>query len=191
LKQVNGPEVPEGVAVGGVPLGTGACMRPGAAKNSDLVRRRKEGVEPACIRPDPLKKAYEEAPRRTSASATTPEPTSARTAARANGAVNEEPPVLGSAVAVAVGLAVAVAVGLAVAVAVAVGLVVAVAVAVGLAVMAPPCCSARAADANSRTSSALTVTKSNIFFTEHLLQRHRAANGTPFPVMPNLGVCIA
>jgi hypothetical protein len=59
---VNGPEVPEGVAGGGVPLGTGACMRPGTAKNSDLVRRRKEGMEPACIRPHPFEEGLRRSP---------------------------------------------------------------------------------------------------------------------------------
>jgi hypothetical protein len=92
-------------------------------------------------------------------------------AAKVTGSISGGPPLLGSAVAVAVavGLAVAVAVGLAVAVAVAVGLAVAVAVAVGLAVMAPPCCSAKAADASSSTSTALMVNRSKIFFMKHPL----------------------
>jgi len=90
------------------------------------------------------------------------------------------PPVVGSAlaVAVAVGLAVALAVAvaiavvvaLAVAVALAVGLAVALALAVGLAFMAPPpefC--AKAAEASSRRSTALTANTSKTFFMNHLL----------------------
>ena len=82
---------------------------------------------------------YETLLRRISTSAPTPEPMSARLAAKVTSGTSGGPPLLGSAVAVAVavGLAVAVAVGLAVAVAVTVGLAVAVAVAAGLA-MPPP-----------------------------------------------------
>lgn len=82
---------------------------------------------------------YETLLRRISTSAPTPEPMSVRLAAKVTSSISGEPPLGGSAVAVAVavGLAVAVAVGLAVAVAVTVGLAVAVAVAAGLA-MPPP-----------------------------------------------------
>src|SRR5215207_641429 len=104
---------------------------------------------------------YETAPRRTSTSAPTPEAISVRVATQVTGPTSGGPPVVGSAVAVAVGLAVAVAV------AVAVGLAVAVAVAVGLAVI--KCCFAKAAEANSRTSSALTANTSKTFFIKHLL----------------------
>jgi hypothetical protein len=112
--------------------------------------------------------AHYEAARRSSTSAPTPEARSVRVATKVTGPTSGGPPVLGNAVAVAVGLAVAVAVG--VAVAVAVGLAVAVAVAVGLAVMAPPrCCFAKAAEASSRTSTALTATTSKTFFIKHPL----------------------
>ena len=78
---------------------------------------------------------------------------------------------MGSALAVAVGLAVAVAVavavGLAMALALAVGLALALALAVGLAFMAPPYFCAKAAEANSRTSAALTANRSNTFFIKH------------------------
>jgi hypothetical protein len=99
---------------------------------------------------------------------------SARLAAKVTGSTSGGPPLLGSAVAVAVGLAVAVAVGLAVAVAVAVGLAVAVAVvvavAVGLAVIPPPrCCFAKAAEESSSTSTALTLNRSKILFMKHPL----------------------
>ena len=84
---------------------------------------------------------------------------------------------MGSALAVAVALAVALAVaeavalalGLAVAVAVAVGLAVALALAVGLAFMPPPYFCAKAAEANSRTSAALTVNRTKTFFIKHPL----------------------
>jgi hypothetical protein len=99
--------------------------------------------------------------RRNRTSAPTPDAISATLATRVTGAISDAPPLLGSAVAVAVGLAVAVAVGLAVAVA--------VAVAVGLAVMAPPCCSAKAADASSTTSTALAANRSKIFLMKHPL----------------------
>jgi hypothetical protein len=69
---------------------------------------------------------------------------------------------VGSALAVAVGLAVAAAV--AVAVAVAVGLAVALAVAVGLAFMPPPPYCAKAVEASSRISTALTANTSKTFF---------------------------
>ena len=103
---------------------------------------------------------------------------SVRLAAKVTGSTSGGPPLLGSAVAVAVGLAVAVAVGLAVAVAVAVGLAVAVAVvvavavavAVGLAVIPPPrCCFAKAAEESSSTSTALTLNRSKILFMKHPL----------------------
>ena len=81
---------------------------------------------------------------------------------------------MGSALAVAVALAVALAVaeavalalGLAVALALAVGLAVALALAlaVGLAFMAVPYFCAEAAEANSRTSNALTLNRSKTFF---------------------------
>ena len=74
---------------------------------------------------------------------------------------------MGSALAVAVGLAVAAAV--AVAVAVAVGLAVALAVAVGLAFMPPPPYCAKAVEASSRISTALTANTSKSFFIKHLL----------------------
>jgi hypothetical protein len=74
-------------------------------------------------------------------------------ATQVTGPTSGGPLVVGSAVAVAV----AVAVGLAVAVA--------VAVAVGLAVI--KCCFAKAAEANSRTSTALTVNTSKTFFIKH------------------------
>jgi hypothetical protein len=110
--------------------------------------------------------------RRNRTSAPTPEAISARLAAKVTGNTTGGPPLLGSAVAVAVGLAVAVAVGLAVAVAVAVGLAVAVAVAVavGLAVIPPlRCCSAKAAEESTSTSTALTANRSRIFFMKHPL----------------------
>jgi hypothetical protein len=99
---------------------------------------------------------------------------SVRLAAKVTGSTSGGPPLLGSAVAVAVGLAVAVAVGLAVALAVAVGLAVAVAVvvavAVGLAVIPPPrCCFAKAAEESSSTSTALTLNRSKILFMKHPL----------------------
>jgi hypothetical protein len=109
--------------------------------------------------------AHYETPRRSSTSAPTPEAISVRVATKVTGPTNGGPPVVGSAVAVAVGLAVAVAVG--VAVAVAVGLAAAVAVAVGLAVI--KCCSAKAAEASSRTSTALIVNRSKTFFIKHPL----------------------
>jgi hypothetical protein len=91
------------------------------------------------------------------------------------------------AVAVAVGLAVAVAVGLAVAVAV--GL--AVAVAVGLAVIPARCCLARAAEENNSTSTALTVNRSTILFTRHLLKSQRAFKGTFLsPPSTFYGLCV-
>jgi hypothetical protein len=101
---------------------------------------------------------------------------SARLAAKVTGSTSGDPSVVGSAVAVALGLAVAVAVGLAVAVAVglevavAVGVAVAVAVAVGLAVIPPPrCCSAKATEESSSTSTALAVNRSKTFFMKHPL----------------------
>jgi hypothetical protein len=74
------------------------------------------------------------------------------------------------AVALAVAVAVAVALGLAVALAVAVGLAVALAVAMGLALMplSPYVC-AKAAEASSTTSAALTPNTSKTFFIKHLL----------------------
>jgi hypothetical protein len=102
---------------------------------------------------------------------------SARLAAKVTGSTSGGPPLLGSAVAVAVGLAVAVAV--------AVGL--AVAVAVGLAVMAPPCCSAKAADANGRTSTALTVSKSKTFFMKHLLYLNQVPFRANIHLFPSIG----
>ncbi len=83
---------------------------------------------------------YETLLHRISTSAPTPEPMSARLAAKVTSGISGGPPLLGSAVAVAVavGLAVAVAVGLAVAVAVTVGLAVAVAVAVAAGLAMPP-----------------------------------------------------
>jgi hypothetical protein len=95
--------------------------------------------------------AHYETPRRSSISAPTPEPISVRVATQVTVPTSGGPLVVGSAVAVAV------AVGLAVAVA--------VAVAVGLAVI--KCCFAKAAEANSRTSSALTVNRSKTFFIKH------------------------
>ena len=109
--------------------------------------------------------AHYETARRSTTSAPAPEARSVRVATKVTGPTSGGPPVLGNAVAVAVGLAVAVAVG--VAVAVAVGLAVAVAVAMGLAVMAPPYCCAKAAEASSRTSTALTATTSKTFFIKH------------------------
>jgi hypothetical protein len=88
--------------------------------------------------------AHYETPRRSSTSAPTPEAMSVRVATQVTGPTSGGPPVVGSGLAVAVGLAVAlavavaVAVGLAVALAVAVGLAVAVALAVGLAFMPLP-----------------------------------------------------
>ena len=75
------------------------------------------------------------------------------------------------AVALGVAVALAVAVGLAVALAVAVGLAVALAVAVRLAFMAPPYLYfwAKAAEANSRTNTALTANTSKTFFIKHPL----------------------
>ncbi len=104
--------------------------------------------------------AHYETARRSTTSAPTPEAISVRLATKVTGSINGGPPLLGSAVAVAVavGLAVAVAVGLAVAVA--------VAVAVGLAVVPPPrCCSAKAADASSKISTALVANRNKSFFT--------------------------
>jgi hypothetical protein len=109
--------------------------------------------------------AHYETARRSTTSAPTPEAISVRVATKVTGPTSGGPPVLGNAVAVAVGLAVAVTVG----VAVAVGLAVAVAVAVGLPVMAPPYCCAKAAEASSRTSTALTATTSKTFFIKHPL----------------------
>jgi len=74
---------------------------------------------------------------------------------------------VGSAEAVAVALAVALAV--AVALALAVGLAMALALAVGLAFMPPPYFCAKAAEANSRTNTALTVNTSKTFFIKHPL----------------------
>ena len=100
-------------------------------------------------------------------------------ATQVSGTTSGALPVVGSGEAVAVALAVAlgvaeavaVAVGLAVALALAVGVAVALAVAVGLAFMVPPylyfC--AKAAEANSRTNTALTVNTSKTFFIKHLL----------------------
>jgi hypothetical protein len=95
-----------------------------------------------------------ETPRRTTISAPNPEAISVRVATRVTSSPSGGPPVVGSALAVAVALAVAlavavaiavalavalaVAVGLAMALAVAVGLAMALAVAVGLAFMPPP-----------------------------------------------------
>jgi hypothetical protein len=118
--------------------------------------------------------------RRRRPSAPTPEAISATLATKVSGRTSGEPPLFGSAVAVAVavGLAVAVAMGLAVAVAVAVGLAVAVAVAVGLAVavavglavavavavgLAVIYCCAEATGANSNTSTALTLIRGRTF----------------------------
>jgi hypothetical protein len=96
--------------------------------------------------------AHYETARRSTTSAPTPEATSVRVATKVTGPTSGVPPVVGSAVAVAVGLAVAVAVG------------VAVAVAMGLAVMgSPPYCWAKAAEASSRTSTALTATTSKMW----------------------------
>jgi hypothetical protein len=99
--------------------------------------------------------AHYETPRRSSISAPTPEPISVRVATQVTGPTSGGPLVVGSAVAVAVAVGLAVAVAVAVAVGLAVA--VAVAVAVGLAII--KCCFAKAAEANSRTSSALTVNK--------------------------------
>jgi hypothetical protein len=99
---------------------------------------------------------------------------SVRLATKVTGPTSGGPPLLGSAVAVAVGLAVAVAVGLAVA----------VAVAVGLAVMPPPpCCLANAAEESSSTSTALTVNRTKILFMKHLLYELGALflRATTFP----------
>ena len=76
---------------------------------------------------------------------------------------------LAVAVALAVALAVAVALAMAVALALAVGLAMALALAVGLAFMAEPYFWAKAAEANSRTSTALTVNTSKTFFIQHPL----------------------
>jgi hypothetical protein len=81
---------------------------------------------------------------------------SARLAAKVTGITSGGPPVLGSPVAVALGLAVAVAV--------AVGLAVAVAVAVGLAVIPPRCCFAKAAEESRSTSTAHAVKRSKSLF---------------------------
>jgi hypothetical protein len=66
-------------------------------------------------------------------------------------------------------MALALAVGLAMALALAVGLAMALALAVGLAFMPPPYFCAKAAEANSRTNTALTVNTSKTFFMNHLL----------------------
>jgi hypothetical protein len=67
-------------------------------------------------------------------------------------------------------VALAVALAVAVAVAVAVGLAVALAVAVGLALMPPsPYVWAKAAEASTRRSTALTANTSKTFFIKHLL----------------------
>src|SRR5829696_7699117 len=93
-----------------------------------------------------------ETPRRSSTIAPTPEATSVRVATQVSGPTSGGPPVVGSALAVAVGLAVA------------------LAVAVGLALMPPsPYCCAKAAEASSRISTALTANTSKIFFIKHLL----------------------
>src|ERR671938_424172 len=113
---------------------------------------------------------YESAPPpRTSTSAPTPEAISVRVATKVSGPPSGGPPVVGSALAVAVALAVALAmalalaVGLAMALALAVGLAMALALAVGLAFMAEPYFWAKAAEANSRTSTARTVNTSTTF----------------------------
>jgi hypothetical protein len=130
---------------------------------------------------------YESAPPpRTSTSAPTPEAISVRVATKVSGPPSGGPPVVGSALAVAVALAVALAVavalalavglamalalavGLAMALALAVGLAMALALAVGLAFMAEPYFWAKAAEANSRTSTALTLNTSKTFFIQHL-----------------------
>jgi hypothetical protein len=73
-------------------------------------------------------------------------------ATKVTGPTSGGPPLLGSAVAVAVGLAVA------------------VAVAVGLAVIPPPgCCFAKAAEESSSTNTALTANRTKILFMKHLL----------------------
>jgi hypothetical protein len=75
---------------------------------------------------------------------------SARLAIKVTGITSGGPPLLGSVVAVAVGLAVA--------------------VAVGLAVIPPPrCWSAKAAEESSSTSTAPTVNRSRTFFMWHPL----------------------
>ena len=117
---------------------------------------------------------YESAPPpRTSTSAPTPEAISVRVATKVSGPPSGGPPVVGSALAVAVALAVALAVAvalaMAVALALAVGLAMALALAVGLAFMPAPYFCAKAAEANSRTSTALTVNTSKTFFIQHPL----------------------
>ena len=94
---------------------------------------------------------------RISTSAPTPEPMSVRLAAKVTSSISGEPPLGGSAVAVAV------AVGLAVAVAVTVGLAVAVAGAGGP-VLPPPEDCAVATGADSMTITATTASRSKIFF---------------------------
>ena len=120
---------------------------------------------------------YETAPPRSSISAPNPEAISVRVATKVSGPPSGGPPVVGSALAVAVALAVALAVavalalavGLAMALALAVGLAMALALAVGLAFMPAPYFCAKAAEANSRTSTALTVNTSKTFFIQHPL----------------------
>jgi uncharacterized protein (DUF2062 family) len=72
------------------------------------------------------------------------------------------------AVALAVAVALALAVGLAMALALAVGLAMALALAVGLAFMAEPYFWAEAAEANSKTSNALAANTTKTFFIKHL-----------------------
>jgi hypothetical protein len=78
------------------------------------------------------------------------------------------------------------------AVAAAVGLVV---VAVGVAVMAPssPCCSAKAADANAKTITAVTANRSTIFFMSHPFRKSASHQGHAsfsfFPFSAIMDVC--
>src|SRR5215207_1630289 len=95
---------------------------------------------------------YETAPRRSSSSDPTPEAISVRVATQVSGPTSGGPPVVGSALAVAVGLAVALA----------------VAMALALMPLSPYVC-AKAAEASSTTSTALTPNTSKTFFIKHLL----------------------
>ena len=113
--------------------------------------------------------AHYETLRRQRTNAPTPEATSVRVAAKVTGNNIGGPPLLGSAVAVAVGLAVAVAVELAVAVGLAMAVAVAVAVAVGLALIQEYRC-AEAPGANSKTTTALKVNRSKNLFMKHPLR---------------------